>query len=84
VVRTRNLWGLSVEKVWVPFFKRCNKEGITTIPKVTLDDPYYADGSVRLGLKDMAAIVKRNFEASLIAYAEGKSGVPAKELMKKR
>ena len=71
-------WGLSIEKVWVPFFKRTNKDGHTTIPEEDLTNPFNSNFSVKQSLRDAIILCKGNIIAALTAYAEGKSELPAK------
>lgn len=84
---SRRVWGVDLELVWLPFFTATNTMGDTAIPADALGAPlrlgYNADGSVKFSktgrpvtkvVKDIAdsvRLVKDNFTAGLLAYAEG-------------
>jgi len=84
---SRRVWGIDLELVWLPFLTATNAQGDTAIPADALGAPlrlgYNADGSVKFSktgrpvtkvVKDIAdsvRLVKDNFTAGLLAYAEG-------------
>ncbi len=85
--RGRRVWGIDLETVWLPFFTSTNIMGDTALPADALGAPlrlaYNADGSVKFSksgrpvtkvVKDIAdnvRLVKDNFTATLLAYADG-------------
>ena len=82
----RRVWGIDLTTCWLPFFTATNTQGDTAIPADALGSPmrlaYASDGSVKFSktgrpvtkvVKDIAdnvRLVKDNFTASLLAYAE--------------
>ena len=84
---SRRVWGIDLELVWLPFFFATNTQGDTAIPADALGAPlrlgYNADGSVKFSktgrpvtkvakdIADNVRIVKDNFTAGLLAYANG-------------
>jgi hypothetical protein len=85
--RARRVWGIDLETVWLPFFTATNTMGDTAIPADALGAPlrlgYAADGSVKFtksgrpqlkvakDIADSVRLVKDNFTAGLLAYANG-------------
>jgi hypothetical protein len=85
--RARRVWGIDLETIWLPFFTATNTMGDTAIPADAMGAPlrlgYNADGSVKFSktgrpvtkvVKDIAdsvRLVKDNFTAGLMAYANG-------------
>jgi hypothetical protein len=85
--RARRVWGIDLETIWLPFFTATNTMGDTAIPADAMGAPlrlgYNADGSVKFSktgrpvtkvVKDIAdsvRLVKDNFTAGLLAYANG-------------
>jgi hypothetical protein len=85
--RARRVWGIDLETIWLPFFTATNTTGDTAIPADAMGAPlrlgYNADGSVKFSktgrpvtkvVKDIAdsvRLVKDNFTAGLLAYANG-------------
>jgi len=85
--RGRRVWSLDLESVWLPFFTATNLQGDTSIPLDALGAPlrlgYNADGTVKFGktgrpvikvvkpIADSVKLVRDNFAANLMAYAEG-------------
>jgi len=83
----RRVWGIELELVWLPFFTATNAMGGSAIPSDALGCPlrlgYDADGSVKFTksgrpvtkvvkeLADCVRMVKDNFTAGLLAYANG-------------
>jgi len=83
----RRVWGIELELVWIPFFTATNTMGDSAIPSDALGCPlrlgYNPDGSVKFSrtgkpvtkvVKDIAdsvRMVKDNFTAGLLAYANG-------------
>jgi len=83
----RRVWSIDLETVWLPFFTATNTMGETEIPADALGAPlrlaYEADGSVKFSktgrpvtkvakeIGDSVKLVKENFTASLLAYANG-------------
>jgi len=81
----RRVWGIDLETVWLPFFTSTNVMGDTAIPADALGAPlrlaYNPDGTVKFSktkrpvtkvVKDIAdnvRLVKDNFTATLLAYA---------------
>ncbi len=82
----RRVWGIDLTTCWLPFFTATNTQGDTAIPADALGSPmrlaYASDGSVKFSktgrpvtkvVKDIAdnvRLVKDNFTAGLLAYAE--------------
>jgi len=85
--RARRVWGIDLEQVWLPFFTATNTMGDTAIPADALGCPirlgYNADGSVKFSktgrpitkvakdLSDSVRLVRDNFTAGLLSYANG-------------
>jgi len=85
--RARRVWGIDLETIWLPFFTATNTMGDTAIPADAMGAPlrlgYNPDGSVKFSktgrpvtkvVKDIAdsvRMVKDNFTAGLMAYANG-------------
>ena len=83
----RRVWGIELELVWLPFFLATNAQGDSAIPSDALGCPlrlgYEADGSVKFTktgrpvtkvvkeLAESVRLVKDNFTAGLLAYANG-------------
>jgi len=84
---SRRVWSISLESVWLPFFTATNLNGDTAIPVDALGAPlrlaYAQDGSVKFSksgrpvirvakpIADSVKLVRENFAANLVAYAEG-------------
>jgi hypothetical protein len=85
--RARRVWGIDLKLVWLPFFTATNTQGDTAIPADALGSPlrlgYNADGSVKFSktgrpvtkvvkdISDSVRLVRDNFTAGLLAYANG-------------
>jgi len=85
--RSRRVWGIDLELVWLPFFLATNTMGDTAIPADALGAPlrlgYNADGSVKFSktgrpvtkvardIADSVRLVRDNFTAGLLSYANG-------------
>jgi septum formation inhibitor MinC len=83
----RKVWSIDLETVWLPFYTATNTMGETHISPDALGAPlrlgYDADGSVKFSktgrpvvkvakeLSDNIRLVRENFSASLISYANG-------------
>ena len=83
----RKVWSIDLETVWLPFFSATNVVGDTRIPAEALGAPlrlaYDADGSVKFSktgrpitkvakeIADCVRMVRDNFTAGLLAYANG-------------
>ena len=83
----RRVWSLDLELIWMPFFTATNLQGDTAIPLDALGAPlrlaYATDGSVKFSksgrpvvrvakpIADSVKLVRENFAANLVAYAEG-------------
>jgi len=83
----RRVWSIDLEMVWLPFFTATNTMGDTHISPDALGAPlrlaYQADGSVKFSktgrpvtkvakdLSDNIRLVRENFTAGLINYANG-------------
>ena len=83
----RRVWGIDLELCWLPFFLATNTQGDTAIPADALGSPlrlgYNADGSVKFSktgrpvtkvakdIADSVRLVKDNFTAGLLVYANG-------------
>jgi len=83
----RRVWSLDLESIWLPFFTATNLQGDTAIPLDALGAPlrlaYAQDGSVKFSksgrpvvrvakpIADSVKLVRDNFAANLVAYAEG-------------
>jgi len=83
----RKVWSIDLELVWLPFFSATNIMGDTRIPHDALGAPlrlaYNADGSVKFSktgrpitkvakdLSDNIRMVRDNFTAGLLSYANG-------------
>ena len=83
----RKVWSIDLETVWLPFFTATNVVGDTRIPAEALGAPlrlaYDADGSVKFSktgrpitkvakeIADCVRMVRDNFTAGLLAYANG-------------
>ena len=81
----KRVWSIDLETVWLPFFYSTNISQLTAIPADALGAPirlaYNGDGSVKFGksgrpvtkvakeLADSVKMVKENFVANLIAFA---------------
>lgn len=82
----KRVWGIDLSMIWLPFFLATNTQGDTAIPADALGCPmrlaYASDGSVKFSktgrpvvkvVKDLAdnvRMVKENFTAGLVAYAD--------------
>jgi len=82
----RRVWSLDLESIWQPFFFATNLQGDTAIPLDALGAPlrlaYNQDGSVKFSksgrpvikvakpIADSVKLVRENFAANLVAYAE--------------
>jgi hypothetical protein len=82
----RKAWSIDLEGVWLPFFTATNTTGDTHLPPDALGAPlrlaYDADGSVKYSktgrpitkvakdLADTIRMVRDNFSAGLVGYAE--------------
>ena len=82
----RKAWSIDLESVWIPFFTATNTVGDTHLPPDALGAPlrlaYDADGSVKFSktgrpitkvakdLADNIRLVRDNFTAGLVGYAE--------------
>ena len=85
--RGRKVWSIDLELVWLPFLTATNTMGDTQIPHNALGAPlrltYDADGSVKFSktgrpiirvakdLADTIRMVRDNFTAGLLSYANG-------------
>ena len=85
--RGRRVWSLDLESVWLPFFTATNLQSDTAIPLDALGAPlrlaYAQDGSVKFSksgrpvirvakpIADSVKLVRENFAANLVSYAEG-------------
>jgi len=83
----RKVWSIDLELIWLPFFTATNVMGDTRIPHEALGAPlrlaYDADGSVKFSktgrpitkvakdLSDTIRMVRDNFTATLLSYANG-------------
>ena len=83
----RKVWSIDLETVWLPFFTATNAMGDTKIAHDALGAPlrlaYEGDGSVKFSktgrpvlkvakdLSDQIRLVRENFAAGLISYANG-------------
>jgi len=83
----RRVWSLDLESIWLPFFTATNLQRDTAIPLDALGAPlrlgYDQDGSVKFSksgrpvvkvakpIADSVKLVRENFAANLVAYAEG-------------
>jgi len=83
----RRVWSIQLESVWLPFFTATNLQGDTAIPIDALGAPlrlgYNQDGTVKFSksgkpvvkvakpIADSVKLVRENFAANLVAYAEG-------------
>ena len=83
----RRVWSIDLETVWLPFFTATNTMGDTAISADALGAPlrlaYDQDGSVKFSktgrpvtkvakdIADNVRLVKDNFTASLLSYANG-------------
>lgn len=83
----RKVWSIDLEMVWLPFFTATNTIGDTHVSPDALGAPlrlaYEADGSVKFSktgrpvmkvakdLSDNIRLVRENFSAGLISYANG-------------
>jgi len=82
----RRVWSLDLESIWLPFFTATNLQSDTAIPLDALGAPlrlaYAQDGSVKFSksgrpvvrvakpIADSVKLVRENFAANLVAYAE--------------
>ena len=82
----RKAWSIDLEMVWLPFFTATNTTGDTHLPPDALGAPlrlaYNPDGSVKFSktgrpitkvakdLADNVRMVRDNFSAGLVSYAE--------------
>ncbi len=82
----RRVWSIPLESVWQPFFTATNLQGDTAIPLDALGAPlrlaYNQDGSVKFSksgravikvakpIADSVKMVRENFVANLVSYAE--------------
>jgi len=83
----RRVWSLDLESIWLPFFTATNLQNDTAIPLDALGAPlrlaYAQDGTVKFSksgrpvvrvakpIADSVKLVRENFAANLVAYAEG-------------
>ncbi len=83
----RRVWSIDLELIWLPFLTATNVMGDTRIPHEALGAPlrlaYDADGSVKFSktgrpitkvakdLSDTIRMVRENFTAGLLSYANG-------------
>ncbi len=83
----RKVWSIDLESVWLPFFIATNTAGQTRLAPESLGAPlrlgYEADGSVKFSktgkpvirvvkeIGDSVKLVRENFVAGLVAYANG-------------
>jgi len=83
--RTRRVWSIDLETVWLPTFMASNTVGDTAIPQEALGAPlrlaYGKDGAVKFNadgkpiirvakeISDNVRIIRENFVANLLAYA---------------
>ena len=91
----RKVWSVDLENVWLPFFTATNTMGDTAIPVEALGAPlrlaYTKDGDVRFSasgrpvvrvakeISDGVAMVRENFVANLMDYAEQVAEAKQKE-----
>jgi hypothetical protein len=84
---SRRVWSIDLETCWLPLFTATNTMGDTAIPSEALGAPlrlgYNKDGTVKFGssgkpvirvvkeLSDSVRLVRDNFTAGLMAYANG-------------
>jgi hypothetical protein len=84
---SRRVWSIDLETCWLPFFTATNTIGDTAIPHEALGAPlrlgYNKDGTVKFSLSgkpvirvakelsDSVRLVRDNFTAGLMAYANG-------------
>ena len=84
---SRRVWSIDLETCWLPFFTATNTMGDTAIPHEALGAPlrlgYNKDGTVKFSLSgkpvirvakelsDSVRLVRDNFTAGLMAYANG-------------
>jgi len=82
----RRVWSLDLESIWLPFFTATNLQNDTAIPLDALGAPlrlaYAQDGTVKFSksgrpvvrvakpIADSVKLVRENFAANLVAYAE--------------
>jgi len=82
----RRVWSLDLESIWLPFFTATNLQSDTAIPLDALGAPlrlaYAQDGTVKFSksgrpvvrvakpIADSVKLVRENFAANLVAYAE--------------
>ncbi len=85
----KRVWGIDLSTVWLPFFTATNCQGDTAIPADAMGCPmrlaYAPDGSVKFSksmrpvvkvvkeIADSVRLVKENFTAGLLEYAESVS-----------
>jgi len=83
----RRVWSIPLESIWLPFFTATNLQSDTAIPLDALGAPlrlaYAQDGSVKFSksgrpvirvakpIADSVKLVRENFAANLVSYAEG-------------
>jgi len=83
----RKVWSIDLELIWLPFLTATNVMGDTRLPHEALGAPlrlaYDADGSVKFSktgrpitkvakdLSDTIRMVRENFTATLLSYANG-------------
>ena len=84
--RGRRVWSIDLETVWLPFLTATNTMGDTALPPDALGCPirlaYEKDGSVKFSktgrpvtrvakaISDSVTLVRQNFVANLVDYAE--------------
>jgi len=84
--QSRRVWSIDLETVWLPFFTATNTMGDTAIPSDALGAPirlaYDKDGSVKFSktgrpvskvakpIGDSVTLIRQNFVANLVDYAE--------------
>lgn len=84
---SRRVWSIPLESIWIPFFTATNLQGDTALPLDALGAPlrlaYGQDGSVKFSksgrpvikvakpIADSVKMVRENFVANLLSYAEG-------------
>jgi len=85
--RSRKVWSIELEGVWLPFFTATNAVGETSISPEALGAPlrlsYTSDGEVKFSktgrpvlkvnkeLSEQIRLVRKNFTANLLAFANG-------------
>jgi len=83
----RRVWSIPLESIWIPFLTATNLQGDTALPLDALGAPlrlaYAQDGTVKFSksgrpvikvakpIADSVKLVRENFSANLVAFAEG-------------